>query len=378
MAPLGKLNPEAMAPQHPPPGAHVPPIPSAAPQGLLAQSGVWHTWVLAMQGALPGHEPQSRVPPQPSASEPHWAPCAAQVVGVQLHWLETHVPWAQSPHDSVPPQVSGTEPQAAPWAAQVVGVQPQRWARPPPPQVSGSEHDPQDSTLPQPSGTCPHSASAVAQVSGSHGPLPHRLGPPPPQISPPLQSPHSTISPQPFGTDPQFAPRDAQVPGLHPHWLGTPPPPHVSYSPHDPQFNASLQPSDTNPQEAFSCTQVLGEHADIPHWFGPPPPHVRPEGHAPQITMPPHGSGTDPHCAPNSTHVRGVQSCASSPIPASEAPSVAPSACPSHTEPGGGKALPSGEAQPPSPALTMPSSTAMPFGGNASCRGVGGDAMVQA
>jgi len=64
---------------------HVPPIPSDAPQRLLAQSGSWHVCVPVMQGAVPGQDPQSSVPPQPSAIEPHWAPCAAQVVGVQLH-----------------------------------------------------------------------------------------------------------------------------------------------------------------------------------------------------------------------------------------------------------------------------------------------------
>ena len=266
-------------------------------------------------------------------------------------------------------------------------MQPQRLDAPSPPQVSGSEQDPHDSAPPQPSVICPHSAPAAAQVSGSHGPLPHRFGPPPPQISPPSQSPHARIPPHPSGTEPQSAPREVQVLGLHPHWLGTSPPPHVSSSPHIPQFSASLQPSDTSPQEAFSCTHVLGEHAVVPHWFGPAPPHVSPEGHVPQFTMLPHGSGADPHCAPNSLHVRGAQPCASSPIPASEEPSVTSSACPSHTEPGGGNALPSGEAQPTNATTAIPRTTTMPFvprparrvcTRRASCRGEGGDTMAQA
>lgn len=93
----------------------------------------------------------------------------------------------------------------------------------------------------------------------------------------------------------------------------------------------------------------------------PPPPHVSPEGHPPQFTTPPHWSGTDPHCASISTQVRGAHPGASSLAPASEAPSVAPSACPSHTEPGGGNARPSGVVQPASAQPAIPTTGSKPF-----------------
>ena len=61
--------------------------------------------------------PQFSVPPQPSASEPQFFPCAAQVVGVQPQTFAVPLPpqvWGavQAPQLSVPPQPSGHEPQS--------------------------------------------------------------------------------------------------------------------------------------------------------------------------------------------------------------------------------------------------------------------------
>src|SRR5438552_17159088 len=66
-----------------------------------------HVWFAAQV-------PQVNVPPQPSAIEPQFFPCAAQVVCVhaETHWLPLHVfPLPQVGQVSVPPQPSDIEPQ---------------------------------------------------------------------------------------------------------------------------------------------------------------------------------------------------------------------------------------------------------------------------
>jgi hypothetical protein len=99
------------------------------------------------------------VPPQPSEIVPHSAPAAAQVVGVQPHWLLVHRSGSlQLPQTIVLPHPSSIVPHVAPTSAQVFGVQPQALGRPPPPQVSGAWQVPQSSTLPHPSLALPHSA----------------------------------------------------------------------------------------------------------------------------------------------------------------------------------------------------------------------------
>jgi hypothetical protein len=64
----------------------------------------------------------------------------------------------------VPPQPSEIVPQDAPRAAHVARVQPQTFAVPPPPQVSGAVQVPQSMVPPQPSDREPHSAPCPAQV----------------------------------------------------------------------------------------------------------------------------------------------------------------------------------------------------------------------
>jgi hypothetical protein len=59
------------------------------------------------------------MPPQPSAIEPQFLPCAAHDVGVQPHTLAVPLPpqlWGavQVPQVYVPPQPSGTVPQFFP------------------------------------------------------------------------------------------------------------------------------------------------------------------------------------------------------------------------------------------------------------------------
>ncbi|HXX17274.1 MAG TPA: hypothetical protein VEJ47_20400 [Candidatus Eremiobacteraceae bacterium] len=97
-----------------------PSVPFGGIDGALAPG----TAVIAeVVGAV--HDPQLRVPPQPSETEPH-ACRAAQVVGVQPQTLATplppHVLGAEhDPQLRVPPQLSDIEPQFC-CAVQVVGV----------------------------------------------------------------------------------------------------------------------------------------------------------------------------------------------------------------------------------------------------------------
>jgi hypothetical protein len=76
------------------------------------------------------HEPQLRLPPQPSLTLPQVRPSPAQVLGV--HVVPHTFGWPAPPHVAgevqlpqlrVPPQPSLTEPQLKPRTAQVVGVQ---------------------------------------------------------------------------------------------------------------------------------------------------------------------------------------------------------------------------------------------------------------
>jgi hypothetical protein len=122
--------------------------PGQLPSGINPHVAFWALQVvcvhathcsISVQVSPEPHEPQARVPPQPSAIVPQCAPSAAQVVGWQ-HWFdEVHSsPLEQEPQFSVPPQPSPVVPQCAPSAAQVVGVQ-QRL----PTQVSPPGHEPQ-------------------------------------------------------------------------------------------------------------------------------------------------------------------------------------------------------------------------------------------
>jgi hypothetical protein len=70
------------------------------------------------------------------------------------------------PQFRVPPQPSAIDPQFAPWAAQVVGVQPQTFAVPPPPHVCGAEQLPQLSVCPQPSEIVPQFFPCAAHAVG--------------------------------------------------------------------------------------------------------------------------------------------------------------------------------------------------------------------
>jgi len=117
------------------------------------------------------------VSPQPFDWLPHIAPTSLHEKGSQGGGgggdtssqkppLPHAWPLGQKPQSSVPPQWSEMDPHSAPKAAQVVGVQPQWLGTLPPPQVSGDVHSPQSTTPPHPSGTCPHSAGTVAHVSG--------------------------------------------------------------------------------------------------------------------------------------------------------------------------------------------------------------------
>jgi hypothetical protein len=156
-----QLSPAGHEPQ-----LRVPPQPSAmVPQPLPGQVFGVHVWVtqtLFVHVALVAQVPQASLPPQPSAMLPQFLPCAAQVVGVQVlpPWQVpfVHVSPTGQEHVIVPPQPSVSVPQAEP--------------TPPEPQLVGTHvgwqvplldalHDspaaqPQFSVPPQPSGRVPH------------------------------------------------------------------------------------------------------------------------------------------------------------------------------------------------------------------------------
>ena len=46
-----------------------------------------HLTLARIKEPVPLQAPHMRMFPQPSGSEPHWAPWAAQVVGLHSHWL---------------------------------------------------------------------------------------------------------------------------------------------------------------------------------------------------------------------------------------------------------------------------------------------------
>ena len=118
---------------------------------------------------LVGHTPQSSMPPQPSLTDPHDTPRAAQVVGTQTGTEEDDEEEEEeedeighAPQSSVPPQPSLMPPHDTPAAAQVVGTQ-----------VDAADdadvtgHAPQSSKPPQPSLVPPHETPAAAQVVGT-------------------------------------------------------------------------------------------------------------------------------------------------------------------------------------------------------------------
>jgi hypothetical protein len=111
-------------------GTHVP-----VPQ-VLATPPPPHVWAPAQVGGtpppsasasspastVPPSEEQTNVPPQPSGTTPHDAPCAAQGIGWQTHLLSTHPAGASHvPQVRTPPHMSGWVPQEAPSWAHVVG-----------------------------------------------------------------------------------------------------------------------------------------------------------------------------------------------------------------------------------------------------------------
>src|SRR4030095_659473 len=93
--------------------------------------------------------------PQTVGPQPCALPPPPQVCG------RVHVPQSR-----VPPQPSAIIPQFAPTAAHVVGEQPQTFGVPPPPQVCGRAHVPQSRVPPQPSAIIPQFAPSAAHVVG--------------------------------------------------------------------------------------------------------------------------------------------------------------------------------------------------------------------
>jgi hypothetical protein len=104
--------------------------------------------------------PQSRRPPQPSATGPHATLSCVHVFGVHVKPMQRFCPL-------------------------------QNWAVP---------HGPQFRTPPQPSLTEPHCAPSCVHVFGLHVAWPQTFGaPPPPQVWPGAQSPQWMLPPHPFG-----------------------------------------------------------------------------------------------------------------------------------------------------------------------------------
>jgi hypothetical protein len=151
------------------------------------------------QVSEPAHVPQSRVPPQPSGSDPQLAPAIAQVVGAQVDPPQTPLEHVWPDGQAVPqaPQSSALvarlahapAQQLSPEAQSLLEVHaalaPHWFAFPPPPHVSPAPHVPQSIVPPQPSGNDPQLAPATAQVVGAHVACAQA---PPAQVSPEGQS----------------------------------------------------------------------------------------------------------------------------------------------------------------------------------------------
>jgi hypothetical protein len=173
------------------------------------------------------HVPQSSIPPHPSASVPHVAPRAWQVVGVHPHTLGVPPPAhvlkpVQVPQVCVFAQLSTNVPQLAPIVSQVaVGEHPQTPDMPPPPHVCGRVHEaPQLTVPPHPSSMDPQ-LSPAGQVACVH---PHTFAaPPPPQVSEPMHVAHvMPPAPQASWTFPGWqlsfeSQQPLQAPGVVPH-----------------------------------------------------------------------------------------------------------------------------------------------------------------
>lgn len=102
--------------------------------------------------------PQLRVPPQPSEMEPHCAPTAAQVVGVQQAFAVVQIcPVGHPPQLRVPPHPSERAPHRP---AQAAGAQQVLLAV----QIDGEVQVPQLNVPPQPSGIVPQVFPCAAQV----------------------------------------------------------------------------------------------------------------------------------------------------------------------------------------------------------------------
>jgi hypothetical protein len=111
---------------------------------------------------LPGRH-AGQLPPQSTpVSLPFWMP-------------SLHV--GQAGQSMVVPQPFDTVPH---WFPHGVGVQPQTFAVPPPPQLSGGVQSPHSSVPPIPSGMDPQFLTSASHVVASGGFGPQRLGPPPP------------------------------------------------------------------------------------------------------------------------------------------------------------------------------------------------------
>jgi hypothetical protein len=238
------------------------------------------------QLSSPVHVPQlAIVPPQPSPAGPQLiavppGPAFAHVFGTHMpgglpHWFAIPAPphvsgEVQVPHIRVPPQPSACSPQFAPRSPHVLGTQalgdPQVLAVPPPPHVSGAVQVPHIRVPPQPSPAGPQVAAvppgpALAHVIGTHGFFASGGGsgvaqtpgfPSTPHFWPFEHVPHWSRLPQPSPIGPQLTPLASHVVGMQPfdppQTLGLPPPPHVSGALQLPQSSVPPHPSPCVPQ----------------------------------------------------------------------------------------------------------------------------------
>jgi hypothetical protein len=144
---------------------HVPSltVPQLAPCAEQLECVQATHWLIVLHTVFaPVQVPQLSVPPQPSESVPHWAPCAAHVVGVQQRLPLQTSPPGHEPHDRENPHPSPIVPHWAPCAAQLVGVQHVLLVE----HSCPPAHVPQLSVSPQPSETLPHVAPRCAQLVG--------------------------------------------------------------------------------------------------------------------------------------------------------------------------------------------------------------------
>jgi len=111
------------------------------------------------------HDPQLRVPPQPSLMVPQ-SFTEQEVLGVHWQEPELQAPVLQVPQNKVSPQPSVVAPQVMPWSAHVLGVQ-----HCPDWQTAGDWQVPQLRVPPQPLGIVPHATFFCAHDWPLHTPL---------------------------------------------------------------------------------------------------------------------------------------------------------------------------------------------------------------